>query len=301
LNTKELGALFGLAAIWGASFLFIRIASPVLGPFLTMQGRVTIAGIALLIYLWFVRQTVDFKRLWKQYLIIGALNAAIPFSLIATAALHLEASMSAILNSLTPLFTALVGWGWMKERLTVRKWIAMLMGIMGVVVLVGWSHLPLTKEVIAAVVFSVLSTISYAFAGVYAKTACSGVSPLSMAIGQQMGATVLMLPLAALDLPIPASSLSLVVIFSVLGLALLCTAVGYLLYFYLISSAGPTKAASVTFLIPLFGMIWGVVFLHESVTPGMLYGLMMILSSIFLLSDLSLQSLRKKQNRTKSA
>jgi drug/metabolite transporter (DMT)-like permease len=285
MKRKEMGALFGLAALWGASFLFIRIASPVLGPFLTIQGRVTIAGIALLVYMLCTRRPIDLIRRGKQYLMIGALNAAIPFTLIATAALHLNASISAILNSMTPLFTALAVWLWMKEALPAKKWLGILTGMIGVVVLVGWSPLPLTKEVLIAVGCSILSTVSYGVAGVYAKKTFAGVSPLSLAAGQQIGAAVLLFPLTLLNLPDSTASVSAVVLFSVLGLALLCTAIAYLLYFYLIETAGPTKAASVTFLIPLFGMIWGVVFLHETITVGMGAGLAIIIGSIFLISD----------------
>jgi drug/metabolite transporter (DMT)-like permease len=297
MKIKDIGAMFGLAALWGASFLFIRIASPVLGPFLTIQGRVTIAGIALLLYIWLTKQSADFRRWWKQYLIIGALNAAIPFTLIATAELRLNASMGAILNSLTPLFTAIVSWGWMKEKLTIRKWLGILTGIVGVVILVGWSPMPFTKEVLISIGSSILSTVSYGFAGVYAKKAFTGVPPLSLAAGQQMGASVLLLPLTLIYLPSSITAVSSIVILSVLGLALLCTAIAYLLYFYLIASVGPTKTLSVTFLIPLFGMIWGVLFLHENIAGSMILGLAVILSSVFMISDIPVQSVIKKKKK----
>lgn len=294
MNTKDIGALFALAALWGASFLFIRIASPAIGPLLTIQGRVTIAAIALLIYMLMIGQSTQFKQRWKQYLIIGALNAAIPFTLIAFAALHLNASMSAIINSMTPLFTALVVWGWMKEKMNKQKWLGILTGISGVIILVGWSPIPLTSEVVMAIILSVLSTVAYSFAGVYAKQSFSGVPPLSVAYGQQLGAALLLIPFTLFNLPESTSDISTIAAFSVLGLALLCTAVAYLLYFYLIESVGPTKTLSVTFLIPLFGMVWGAVFLNEQVTAGMLVGLIVILSSIFLILDIQILRVVKK-------
>ena len=294
MNTKDIGALFALAALWGASFLFIRIASPEIGPLLTIQGRVTIAAIALLIYMLMIGQSTQFKQRWKQYLIIGALNAAIPFTLIAFAALHLNASMSAIINSMTPLFTALVVWGWMKEKMNKQKWLGILTGISGVIILVGWSPIPLTSEVVMAIILSVLSTVAYSFAGVYAKQSFSGVPPLSVAYGQQLAAALLLIPFTLFNLPESKSDISTIAAFSVLGLALLCTAVAYLLYFYLIESVGPTKTLSVTFLIPLFGMVWGAVFLNEQVTAGMLVGLIVILSSIFLILDIQILRVVKK-------
>lgn len=298
MKIKDVLALLGLAGLWGASFLFIRIASPVLGPFLTIQGRVSLAVLALIAYMIITRQSAQFRRLWRQYLIIGALNAAIPFILIAISALYLPASMSAILNSLTPLFTALVVWGWMKESLSFRKWSGIVLGVFGVVILVGWSSVPFTTETLMAISLAVISTISYGFAGVYAKRAFSGVPPLAVATGQQAGASFLLLPFTLTHLPSSTNSISAVAIWSVIALALFCTAIAYLLYFYLINSVGPTKTLSVTFLIPVFGIVWGGLFLHEQMTSGMFAGLLVILASVFLISDirLRLSSLRKRRS-----
>ncbi|PWT99395.1 MAG: EamA family transporter [Bacteroidetes bacterium] len=289
MKLQDIMALFGLAALWGASFLFIRIAAPVFGPLLAIQGRVTIAAAALIIFLTITRRSAHFKKRWKQYLIIGTLNAAIPFTLIATAELTLPASMSSILNSLTPLFTALAVWGWMKEALSIRKWFGIVVGVIGVGILVGWSSLPFTSETIVAIGLSVLSTISYGFAGVYAKKAFKGVPPLALATGQQAGAAVILLPFTFMQLPNSTDRISTVAVLSVVGLALFCTAIAYLLYFYLIDRVGPTKTLSVTFLIPVFGIIWGMIFLHEKLTIGMLIGLIIILSSVFLISDVQLR------------
>lgn len=104
MKPKELGALLLLGALWGASFIFIRIAAPVLGPIWLIDLRVWIAGVVLLIYALIVRKLPDFKKEWKYYLMLGLLNAAIPFSLIAYSAVHLNASLTAILNATTPLF-----------------------------------------------------------------------------------------------------------------------------------------------------------------------------------------------------
>lgn len=293
MKIKDLIALVGLAALWGASFLFIRVAAPVFGPILTIEGRVSIAALALVIYLILTRKSLDFKQRWKQYLMIGALNAAIPFTLIATSAIHLTASMSSILNALTPLFTALIVWGWMSEALSTRKWIGILVGVIGVVLLVGWSTIPFNKETIIAIGLAVLSTISYALAGVYAKKTFAGVTPLSLAAGQQIGASILLLPFTFVNLPSSTSNFSIVPILAVLALALFCTAIAYLLYFYLIENVGPTKTLSVTFLIPVFGMIWGVLILNEKITFGMLIGFIVILGSVFLISDIKLPSKTK--------
>jgi drug/metabolite transporter (DMT)-like permease len=293
MKLKELVALLLLAALWGASFLFIRIASPLLGPFLTIEGRVSIAAFILLVYAMVVRVSVDFKKWWKQYLIIGALNAAIPFTLIAAAELHLTASMTAVLNSLTPLCTALAAWLWLGEKLTFKKYVAICTGTVGVIVLVGWSPQQFTAEMLLSVVFSILSAVSYGFAGVYAKRTFSRNSPLSLAIGQQAGASILLLPLAFIGAPDTTSQLTPTVIYSVLGLAVFCTAIAYLLYFYLITSIGPVKTLSVTFLVPLFGILWSFLFLREPFTLSMVVGLLLILSSMLLISDIRLTILKR--------
>ncbi|PEJ47059.1 EamA family transporter [Bacillus sp. AFS002410] len=291
MKLKDGMALFSLAALWGASFLFIRIASPVFGPFLTIQARVTFASIALVLYLVITKKSLHFKKRWKQYLIIGMLNAAIPFTLIAISALYLTASMSSILNSLTPLFTALVVWIWMKESLSMRKWLGIVIGVIGVILLVGWSSIPFTYDVKIAVGLAVLSTISYGLAGVYAKKAFIGVPPISLAAGQQIGAAIILLPFTLLNLPTSTTNVTILAILSVIGLALFCTSIAYLLYFYLIESVGPTKTLSVTFLIPVFGMIWGVLILKEHISLGMLFGFIVILCGVFLISDIRLKAL----------
>jgi drug/metabolite transporter (DMT)-like permease len=298
MRLKDVGALFALAALWGASFLFIRIASPKIGPFLTIEARVVIAGFALLVYMMLTKRSANFKQWWKQYLVIGALNAAIPFSLIALAAIYLNASILAIVNSMTPLFTALAVWIYMKESLTLRKGIGILIGLVGVIILVGWSPIPSTKEVIISIICSILSTISYAFSGVYVKKTFANVPALSLATGQQIGAAIVLLPIAMFNLPTSWAPFSLVVIFSVIGLALLCTSIAYLFYFSLMESVGPTKTLSVTYLVPIFGMLWGMVFLQEKITLGMVLGLLVILSSVLLISDIPLKS---KLETTKKA
>jgi drug/metabolite transporter (DMT)-like permease len=298
MNLKDIGAILALAALWGASFIFIRIASPAIGPLTTIQWRVGVASLALLLFILLSHRTVQWKRWWKQYLILGAMNAALPFTFIATAELYLNASMSSILNALTPLFTVLVAWGGLKEKITVKKWIGILIGIFGVLILVGWSPLPLTQSILLAIGLSLLSTISYAFAGVYAKKVFTHVPPLSLAAGQQIGATLVLLPFTLIGLPYERAHYSWSVILSVLGLSLFCTAIAYLLYFYLIGSVGPTKTLTVTLLIPFFGMAWDVALLHEKVTIGMLVGLLVIIGSITLISDIPLHL---KRQATKNA
>jgi drug/metabolite transporter (DMT)-like permease len=286
MNPKEIMALILLGALWGGSFLFIRIAVPALGPFVLVELRVGLAALALALYALAVSRLPGLRSLWKEFLVIGTINAALPFTLIATAELHLTASLAAILNSTTALFTAAVAAAWIGEALTVKKVVALLMGIVGVALVVGWTPIVLSRLVLLSVGAMLAAAFCYALGSVYAKRTFVGTPPLTMAIGQQTGAAALLLPSAAASLPgeVPSSAVTL----SVLGLALLCTAAAYLLYFYLIENAGPTKTLTVTFLIPVFGLLFGVLFLSEPVGIGTFVGLGTILLSVALVTGVRL-------------
>ena len=294
MSSKELGALFLLGAIWGASFLFIRIAVPTLGPFVLMDLRVGLAAAALAPYALAVSRLPALRTRRKEFLIIGGLNAAIPFTLIAAAEITLTSSLAAILNSTTPLFAAVVAAAWIGEALTLRKVVGLLLGVVGVATLVGLDPVPLNREVFLSVGAMLVASCSYALGGVYAKRTFEGVPSLAMATGQQVGAAVLLLPFAAATLPREAPSPS--VVLAVLGLALLCTAVAYLLYFYLIANAGPTKTLTVTFLIPLFGLFFGVLLLEEPFGLGTLVGLGVILVGVALVTEVRLWGLWRRQD-----
>lgn len=278
MKKKDFGLLFILGALWGASFLFIRISSPILGPFLLVDLRVIISFVALIIYALVIGRRPQLRRYWKEYLQLGAYNAAIPFTLISTAGIYLPASMASIINSTTPLFTALVAWIWIKDPLTKRKILGFILGIIGVSILIGFRPVSIDDNVILSSILIILATISYGIGGVYASKKLHEVTALDLAIGQQLGAGILLFPVAILNLPTQMPSLE--VIYSVLGLSLLSTALGYLIYFKLMKEIGPVNTANVTFLVPVFSVIWGVFFLNEAITFGTIIGLLIILLSI---------------------
>jgi drug/metabolite transporter (DMT)-like permease len=274
----ELGALLLLAAIWGASFLFIRIAVPVLGPAPLITARVILAAAALLLYAAAARQPVLIRHRWRSLLLLGAINAAIPFTLIAFAELRLPASLAAVLNATNPLFTALVAAVWLGDALTPKRLGGLVLGLTGVAVVVGWSPLRLSPVVLLSVGASLLAACCYAVGGVYARARFQGMPPLALAIGQQLGAGAVLLPLAVARPPVHTPSLS--VALAVVALALLSTSIAYLLYFFLMARVGPTSTHTYSFLVPLFGILWSVLFLGEQAPVGMLAGLALILASI---------------------
>ncbi len=143
MKLRDGGMLLLLAALWGPSFLFIRIASPVLGPGVLVELRVFLATLALTLYAISCARLPALWVRWKAYLLLGAINAALPFTLIALAELHLPSSLAAILNATTPLFTAIIAALWLHERLTTKKVIGLIIGVVGVGILVGWSPLSL--------------------------------------------------------------------------------------------------------------------------------------------------------------
>ena len=293
MEARDLGMLLLLGALWGASFLFIEVAVPALGPLLLVDLRVLLAAAALALCAVIVGRLPALRARWREFLVLGGLNAAAPFTLIATSQVNLTASLAAILNSTTPLFAAVVAAAWIGEALTVKKAVGLLLGVVGVAVLVGLDPVPLSGIVLLSVGASLLAALCYALGGVYAKRTFSGVSPLGIGIGQQAGAAAILLPPSIATFP--GEPPAITVVLSVLGLALLSTAVAYLLYFRLITSVGPTKTLTVTFLVPVFGMLFGVLLLEEPFGLGTLVGLAIILSGVALVTGIFSSGKRKKR------
>ena len=284
MGTRDLGALLLLSALWGASFIYIRVAVPALGPFVLVELRVGLAAVVLALCAALVGRLPKLRRRWRQFALLGAVNVAIPFSLISAAEINLTASLAAILNSTTVMFTAVVAAVWMGDALTARKLVGVALGIVGVTVLVGWDPIAMNWAVALSVGAMLAASLAYALGSVYAKRTFADSPPLAIASGQLTAAAMLMLPLAAVSAP--EQSPSTIVVLSVLGLALPSTAVAYMLYFRLIANVGPTSTSTVTLLVPLFGLLFGVVLLDEPVGVGTLAGLVLILSSVTLITGL---------------
>jgi drug/metabolite transporter (DMT)-like permease len=270
MRAKDGAMLLALSALWGAAFLFYKIASPVLGPVALVEMRVAIAGVVLLGCVLAMRTKLDLRARWRQYLMVGMLNSAIPFVLIAAAELNLTAGLAAILNATSPLFGAVVAALWMKEALTLKKVIGLVLGLAGVALVVGWSPLPFSAVLALSIGASLSAAAFYGLASVYTKVHVQGASPLALSTGSQLGAALAVAPFIVVAPP--QHSPSLPVLLAVVTLGVLCTAVAYLLYFRLIADIGPTRALTVTFLVPVFGVLWGVLFLSESLAWSTIAG-----------------------------
>jgi drug/metabolite transporter (DMT)-like permease len=299
MRAKDLAALVLLAAIWGSSYLFIRIAASPLGPMPVAFVRVVIGAAGLLAFATTVRRRGELVRIDRRFLQLGVMNAAVPYGLIALAELHLKASLAAVLNATTPLFTALVVALWNRERLPGRTIAGLAIGFAGVAILVGWNPEPLDGKLVLASLAMLGASLAYGVATVYAKRALVGVSSLAAATGQQMGAAIILAPLALGTVAAGGSdtSPSLKVVLAVTALGLLCTSVAYLLYFHLIANAGAMATSSATFLIPVFGVLWSAIFLDEEVHASMLLGLGLILSSVSLVNAVPIPRLTRALSR----
>jgi drug/metabolite transporter (DMT)-like permease len=276
MRRADLARLAALAVIWSASFVFIRVLVPALGPLWVATLRVLIAGVALVAWFAVVGIDADVRTHWRAYLIVGVVNSALPFVLFAYAAIRLPASYLVILNAATPLFAALASAAWLSERLTAAKIAGLVAGLFGVALV---SHAgPVTPDAtfLLAVIASLAAALCYALSGVWLKKHGEKLNSTAVAGWSQLLAGFVLLPVA-LWTPIPGPP-TVSTVANMLALALVCSGVAYLLYYRLIANVGPTRAMMVTFLLPALGMVWGVVFLDETVTLPMLAGAALIIA-----------------------
>lgn len=263
-----------LAALWGGSFLAMRIAVPVLGALPTAGIRVLLGALGLGLLLALQRIPLRFDGKGRAALVLGVINSGIPFAMYALAAQVLPAGYSAILNATTPLMGVLLGTLFFGERATASKLAGVCVGLAGVAVLMRTGPLPVNAATLWGVAACLLATLCYGLAGWLTQRWISqrgGLDGRLVALGSQCGAVALLLPFAAGGLlvhPVPLAAISPSVGVALLALGLLCTAWAYVLYFRLIADVGALKTLAVTFLIPLFAVLWGWLLLGEPVSPA---------------------------------
>lgn len=280
MRRADVARLVALAAIWGGSFLFIRITAPVIGPAATADWRMLIAGIALAVYFRVVGFDPQWRRYGGQYVLVGIMNSAAPFLLYAYAALELSAGLMAVLNATSPMFGALLSALFLSERLSARRVAGLALGIAGVALV----SRPETGAGWMGIAAALGASFLYGLTGVYLRRFAKDIPSRGMAVGTQLSGGVLLLPLVAV-LP-PPEPVTAIVAASVLVLGLVCGAVAYLLYFRLIADIGPTRALTVTYLIPIFGVLWGALFLGESLSIAMVAGAaLVILGTVLVLRN----------------
>ena len=279
--------LLGLAAIWGASFLFMRIIAPELGAVPTAFFRVSIAAAGLLVILAVMRVKWDFQGKFKTVLLLGVINSGIPATMYSVAAQVLPAGYSAIFNATTPLMGVLIGGLFFSERLTPSKLAGVSLGLLGVGVLTRAGPVAFDLELLMGALACLVATTCYGSAGFLARRWLDqrgGLDSRLSALGSMLGATLFLLPLFAYSAIShqPASWGGWPVWGSLLGLGLVCTALAYVLYFRLLTAIGPVRSMTTTFLIPPFGVLWGALLLGEPLSMAHLYGGLLIAGALWM-------------------
>ncbi|HEY3985979.1 DMT family transporter [Cedecea sp.] len=279
--------LLFLAAVWGASFLFMKIAAPEFGAVNTAFLRVFFGFVGLAVILFTLRSSFRFEGKFCSALILGAINSGLPFFMYCLAAKWLPAGYSAILNATTPLMGAIIGFSFFSEKLTARKWLGVVLGLAGIMVITSVGDAQSNEEKIAGIIACLVATSCYGVAGFLTRRWISnkgGLDPKIVAFGSQIGATLFLLPFFTWSITTGPSInwLQGDVWLSVLGLGFICTAVAYIFYFRLIADIGPLRSLTVTFLIPPFGVLWGYLILHETISEEFIIGAVIVCFSVWL-------------------
>lgn len=284
MDSASLMRLLSLAAIWGGSFLFMRIGAPVLGVAWLVEWRVGLAALFLALVGWHLGKHLRAREHWRHYLILGFFNSALPFLLFSYAAQTLSASLLSILNATAPIWGAVIVALWTRRPLAGRTLLGLLLGIAGVALLVGFDAVALRPGASWAIAAALAAAFCYGIASTYARSARS-VDAFSNAHGSMWAATLLLLPLLPF-FPM-AGTPDVTVMASVAALGVVCSGIAYLLYFRLIHDLGAPSALTVTFLIPMFGVFWGHLFLDEVVGWYTLAGSLVVIAGTALVTGFS--------------
>ena len=295
VTTANAFQLVSLAAIWGSSFLFMRLGAPVLGAVWLTELRVAFAALFLMLVAWRLGNSLAIRQHWRHYLLLGAINSALPFLLFSYAAQFLSVSMLSILNATAPIWGAVILAGWTGHRLERKTLVGLALGVIGVTILVGFDDLAWQPGALLAIAAALGASVCYGIASTYARNA-PAVGAFNNAHGSMWAATLVLAPLLPL---FPASQVpDGNVVSAVVALGVLCTGIAYLLYFKLIRDIGAPSALTVTFLIPLFGILWGHLFLDEQIDWSTILGSVVVVTGTALVTGFSPARPWPKKNRT---
>ncbi len=284
LSRTDIVKLGLLAAIWGASFIGMRIAVPEIGTLLLATLRIALAAAVLLLFTHINHTRLYWQRNSRIYLAAGFFGAVLPFILFSFAANHLPAALSALFNATCPLFGALFSMFWLAERLSLRKLLGLLMGIGGVWLLADAGSLSHTQSTLLAVIACVVSPACFAISGVIVKhhtctqkILAKRIDPFAMATGSMVAASLMLLPTLPFSLPAQVPSGKAIAL--IIALALFPSALAQIIFIPLVARIGPTRAMSVSFMIPLFSIFWSALFLQESINFSCLLGGLVVVAA----------------------
>lgn len=295
MSTASLLRLLTLSAIWGSSFMFMRISAPELGPVALMAGRFVSATLFLLIVTICLKRAINLKTNRRQYIVQGLMSSTIPFLMFGFAAQTLPASILSVLNATAPIWGAILGAAVNGHRPTATALAGLVLGICGVGVLVGFDPSMLAEGAGLAALAAVGATMFYSASAIYVQRN-PVTDPLMTALGCMLVSTIAVTPVAPFFLP--DAMPSPLVIGSVLALGTICSGIAYLIFFRLIADIGPASALTVTFLIPVFGILWGAVFLNEHLGWNTLVGSIIVIIGTALVTGFRPAFLKRRQQVT---
>jgi drug/metabolite transporter (DMT)-like permease len=298
MSPGVLASLVYCGAAFGGAFLFMRLAAPELPALIVAFGRVTIAALILLPLVG-RGPLAAMRARWRQYAVVGFFMAAAPFALFAFAERSLTAGLGSIINATTPLWTAIILAAWLRQAPTARRVAAIVIGFAGVGVIVGLEGLQLAPDAYLGVVAAFLGAASYGLALIYIRQRLGPQPPVQLALGQLLAAVVMLTPLAALsacEVTVTGEAL-----LALLGIGVLSTAIAWPLLFRLNREVGPMATSTVTFLNPVFGTLWGALFLGEAISPTFLVGALLVFVSLALILNVNPVSAIRRAVRPRPA
>ena len=281
VQTSQFAQLIGLSALWGSSFMLLRIAAPVLGPNVLAAGRIALATVTLAIIMLVMKQRWPWRH-WRELAALGALSVAVPFLLFAWALIRIPAGYGALLNSTAVVFGTLAS-AWLKEdTLTARKLMGCALGFVGVALIVRLGPVDPTPEVLLAALACMTAAACYGWATPLMKRATRRMDPLAIAAGIHLISLLMLLPGAAWSLPQARFTTGALLTMLVLGVV--TSGLAYWIHLRLIRHVSPVAAISPAFMIPIFGVTWGHVFLDEDLGSGIWAGGALILLATMLVT-----------------
>jgi drug/metabolite transporter (DMT)-like permease len=269
VQARQFAQIVGLSALWGASFLFIRLASPSMGPWVLAGCRAALASLTLMVIMRALRERWPWQH-WRELLLLGTLSVAAPFLLFAWAGLHLPSGYSALLNTTAVLFGTLSS-AWMKEdTLTRRKLLGCVLGLVGVGLIVRLGPVRPDATTLMAALACVLGAACFGFATPLMKRATTRMSPLAIAAGIHLAAMLLLSPSTLWGLP--QATFTPEAVGSVVVMGVVTSGLAYWMHLRIVRHVTPVASLSPIFLIPVFGVTWGHLFLGEALSPGIFVG-----------------------------
>ena len=291
VSPRVLASLVYCGAAFGGAFLFMRLAAPELPALIVAFGRVAIAALILLPFAGRERLAA-MRAHWRDYTVVGFFMAAAPFALFAYAERSLTAGLGSMINATTPLWTAIILAAWVHQAPTPRRIAAIVLGFAGVGIIVGLEGLQLAPDALIAVIAATAGAASYGVALTYIRMRMGPQPPIQLALGQLIAASIMLAPLAALSAGDVVPSAESVV--ALAGLGLFSTAIAWPILFRLNRDVGPMATSTVTFLNPVFGALWGALFLAETISPTFLAGALLVFASLALIFGIRVPGVRRQ-------